>query len=286
MAEAQANHEQIRYWNEESGPRWVQQQKRLDVQLDLLGLAAMHRAEVKPGERVLDVGCGCGQTALELAERVGPRGSVLGIDISQPMLARAQARQNELKVENLEFLRADAQTYPFERECFDLIFSRFGVMFFDNPQAAFGNLRTALRPDGRLCFICWQALERNDWVRVPLRAASQYVELPAPPAPGAPGPFALADPDRVRRILEAGGFKDASFDAYEAKLSLGGAANVEEAVEFILEIGPIATLLREADAQVRARVVQAIREALTPYTSRDGVSLSGAAWIVLARPGR
>ena len=286
MAEAQANQEQIRYWNEESGPRWVQQQKRLDTQLELLGLAAMHRAGVKPGERVLDVGCGCGQTSLELAECVGPHGSVLGIDISQPMLARAQERQNEVRAENLKFLRADAQTHSFERERFDLIFSRFGMMFFDNPPAAFGNLCTALRPDGRLCFICWQALERNDWVRVPLRAASQHVELPAPPAPGAPGPFALADPERVRHILAAGGFKDASFDAHEAKLSLGGAANVEEAVEFILEIGPIATLLHKADAQVRARVVQAIREALTPYTSRNGLSLGGAAWIVLARPDR
>ena len=286
MAEAQANHEQIRYWNEESGPRWVQQQKRLDVQLELLGLAAMQRAGVKPGERVLDVGCGCGQTSLELAERVGPSGSVTSIDISQPMLARARERQHELGIKNLEFLRADAQTHSFERERFDLIFSRFGVMFFDDPQAAFDNLRTALRPDGRLCFICWQALEMNDWIRVPLRAASQHVELPAPPAPGAPGPFALADPERVRRILTASGFQDVSFDAHEAKLSLGGAANVEEAVEFILEIGPVATLLQKADAPVRARVVQAIREALTPYTSRDGVSLGGAAWIVLARPGR
>src|SRR5713226_2335853 len=149
MAEAQANQEQIRYWNEESGPRWVKQQKRLDVQLDLLGLAAMHRAEVKPGERVLDVGCGCGQTSLELAERVGPSGSVLGIDISQPMLARARERQNERGITNLEFVHADAQTYQCERERFDLIFSRFGVMFFADPVAAFANLGKMLRPDGQ-----------------------------------------------------------------------------------------------------------------------------------------
>lgn len=286
MAEAQTNQEQIRYWNEESGPRWVQQQKRLDAQLEQLGLAAMQRAGVKPGERVLDVGCGCGQTALELAERVGPHGSVLGIDISQPMLARAQERQHELGTANLTFLRADAQTYPFERERFDLIFSRFGIMFFDDPPAAFSNLRTALRSDGRLCFLCWQSLEKNEWVRVPLRAASQHVELPAPPAPGAPGPFAFADPDRVRRVLVAGGFTDVSFETYEAALSLGGATSVDDAVEFMLEIGPIATLLRDADPSVRTRVAQAIREALIPYASRDGVSLGGTAWIVSARPSR
>ena len=146
MAAAQANHEQIRYWNEQSGPRWVKQQQRLDAQLDRLGLAAMQRAGVKPAEHVLDVGCGCGQTSLELAERVGPRGSVLGLDISQPMLARARERQNELRVQNLALLRADAQTYPLGRERFDLIFSRFGIMFFDDPPTAFRNLCAALRP--------------------------------------------------------------------------------------------------------------------------------------------
>lgn len=286
MAEAQANQEQMRYWNEEAGPRWVRQQQRLDAQINPLGLAAMQRAGAKPGDHVLDVGCGCGQTSLELAERVGPQGSVVGIDISQPMLTRARERQNERGIKNLEFLRADAQTHRFERERFDLIFSRFGVMFFDDPPTAFGNLRTALHPDGRLCFICWQALEKNEWVRVPLRAAAQHVALPVPPAPGAPGPFALADPDRVRRILVAGGFTDVSLETYEAQLSLGGATSVDEAVELTLEIGPIAMLLRDADPSVRTRVAQAIREALIPYASRDGVSLGGTAWIVSARPSR
>jgi SAM-dependent methyltransferase len=286
MAEAQANQEQLRYWNEQSGPRWVKQQKRLDLQLEQLGLAAMQRAGVKPGGHVLDVGCGCGQTTLQLAERVRPNGSVLGIDLSQPMLTRARERQHELGIKNLEFLRADAQTYSFERERFDLIFSRFGIMFFDNPPAAFANLCSALRPAGRLCFLCWQALEKNEWMRVPLKAATQHVAPPPPPPPNAPGPFAFADPDYVRHILEAGGFKDVSCETHEAQLSLGGATSVDEAVEFMLEIGVIERLLQDADASVRARVAEAIREALTPYVSRDGVSLSGTAWLVLARPGR
>ena len=286
MAEAQANHEQIRYWNEQSGPRWVKQQQRLDAQLDRLGLAVMQRAGVKPEEHVLVIGCGCGQTSLELAARVGPRGSVLGIDISQPMLARARERQNELRVQNLALLRADAQTYPFGRERFDLIFSRFGIMFFDDPPTAFRNLCAALRPAGRLCFICWQALEKNEWVRVPLMAAAQHVAPPAPPPPGAPGPFAFADPERVRSLLEAGGFKEVSCESYETQLSLGGATSVDEAVEFVLEIGVIERLLHDADAHIRARVAGAIRAVLAPYTSRGGVSLSGAAWTVLARPER
>src|SRR5262245_36853821 len=201
MSETQANQEQIRYWNEQAGPRWVKRQQQLDVQINQIGLAAMQRASIKPGEDVLDVGCGCGQTALELAERVGPQGLVTGIDISQPMLARARERQREVGMQNIEFLNADAQTYTFGRERFDLAFSRFGVMFFDNPSAAFGNICTALRPNGRLCFLCWQALEKNDWARIPLMAATQHVQPPTPPTPGAPGPFAFADPDRVRHIL-------------------------------------------------------------------------------------
>ncbi|HEV8714662.1 MAG TPA: class I SAM-dependent methyltransferase [Candidatus Binatia bacterium] len=284
MADAQANQEQIRYWNEQGGPRWVQRQQQLDAQINPLGLAAMQHAGVTLGERVLDVGCGCGQTSLELAQRVGASGSVVGIDISQPMLTRACERQQELGLKNLEFLHADAQTYVFARERFDLIFSRFGVMFFADPAAAFANLRTALRSDGRLCFLCWQTLEKNEWARVPFLAATRHVQPPAPPAPDAPGPFAFANPDRVRRLLEAGGFKDVSCESYAAELSMGGARTIEEAVEFSLEIGPIARLLGDADTDVRTRVAQAVREAFVPYVSQHGVSLRGAAWIVLAQP--
>jgi SAM-dependent methyltransferase len=286
MPETQANQEQIRYWNEQGGPRWVRRQQQLDAQIDPLGLVAMQHANVKPGERVLDVGCGCGQTALELIERVGPSGSVVGIDISQPMLARARERQSALSLKNLAFVHADAQTYPFERDRFDLIFSRFGVMFFEDPSAAFRNLRTTLRSDGRLCFVCWQALEKNEWVRVPLRAAARHVALPPPPPLGTPGPFAFADPDRVRSLLEAGGFTEVSFTPHETALSMGGATSVEEAVEFIVEIGPISRLLETSNADTRTRVAQEIRAALSPYTSHGGVSLGGAAWIVLARPER
>lgn len=283
MPDTQANQEQIRYWNEQGGPRWAQRQQQLDAQINPLGLAAMQRTGVTLGERVLDVGCGCGQTSLELAQRVGASGPVVGIDISQPMLTRARERQQELGVTNLEFLQADAQTYPFERERFDLLFSRFGVMFFADPAAAFANLRTALCSGGRLCFLCWQALEKNEWARVPLMAATRHIQPPTPPAPDAPGPFAFANPDRVHRLLEAGGFKDVSCESYEAGLSMGGARTLDEAVEFSLEIGPIARLLSDADMSMRMRVAQAVREALTPYVSRHGVSLHSAAWIVLAR---
>jgi SAM-dependent methyltransferase len=185
---------------------------------------------------------------------------------------------------NLEFIRADAQTYAFERDRFDLIFSRFGVMFFDDPAAAFRNLRTALRTTGRLCFICWQELAKNDWARVPLMAALQHVPPPPPPAPHAPGPFAFADPDRVRHILTHADFSDISLETHQAALSLGGAITVDDATDFSLEIGPVGTLLRTADAETRARVASSIREALRPYAGPSGVRLNGTMWIVFARP--
>jgi ubiquinone/menaquinone biosynthesis C-methylase UbiE len=282
--ETEANQEQISYWNEQGGPRWVLRQGQLDAQIQQLGLAAMRKAEVRPEEHVLDVGCGCGQTSLELAQRVGPRGSVLGIDISQPMLARARERQNERGVTNLEFVNADAQTHRFAPESVDLIFSRFGVMFFADPIAAFTNLRTALRPKGQLCFVCWQALDKNAWASVPLKAAMPHLPPLEPSAPGTPGPFALADPERVHRILEAAGFTEVRCESHEAELSTGGAATVEEAVEFSLEIGVVARLLRDAEAPGRAQVAEAVRAALTPYANRHGVYLQGAAWIVSARP--
>jgi ubiquinone/menaquinone biosynthesis C-methylase UbiE len=283
MVDTTANQEQLRYWNEQGGPRWVQRQQQLDAQINQLGLAAMQRASIQPGERVLDIGCGCGQTALELAERVGPQGAVLGVDISEPMLTRARERQSERSLKNLTFLHADAQTHQFEPVCFDLLFSRFGVMFFENPAAAFANLRTAIQPEGRLCFVCWQALDKNEWARVPLAAATRYAPLPTPPSPDAPGPFAFANPERVRRILETAGFTNISIEPHEAALTMGGATTVEEAVDFVMEIGPIARLLVNTSADVRARVVEELHVALAPYATPGGVSMNGGAWIVYAQ---
>ena len=282
MADGQTNAEQIEYWNERGGPQWVQLQERLDAQIGPLGLVALEQAAAQPGESVLDVGCGCGHTALALAEQVGPRGSVTGVDISRPMLGRARERQQEQQLQNLTFLPADAQTHRFEPASVDLTFSRFGVMFFEDAAQAFGNLRTALRPGGRLCFLCWQELAKNDWVRVPLQAAAQHVPLPPRPEPGAPGPFSLADPARVRDILDAAGFRTVRCQSHETDMSVGGATGVDGAVAFLLTIGPVASLLRESDADTRSRVAESIRAALLPYADGNRVSLSSATWVVQA----
>ena len=277
-----ANAEQIRYWNEVAGPSWVEQEDMLDAQISELGLAAMERAGVEADWRVLDVGCGCGQTSLQLAERVGPGGAVLGVDISQPMLERARARAAGVGIENLRFERSDAQTASFAGP-FDLAFSRFGVMFFDDPTAAFANLRRALGPVGRLAFVCWQGLHRNPWMRVPLMAVAPYVEMPAPPEPGAPGPFAFADAERVAGILAGAGFRDVAFESLERTLRVGGAAGLDGAVEFLLRMGPVAAALREAGEPTLRQAAGAVREALAPHAGAEGVSMECAAWIVTAR---
>jgi SAM-dependent methyltransferase len=278
------NAEQIVYWNEQAGPKWATLQDRIDQQIRPLGELAMARAALAAGERVLDVGCGCGDTTLALARRVAPGGSVLGLDISAPMLARAGERLAEAGLgAAASFVQADAQTHAFAPAAFDVLYSRFGVMFFADPPAAFTNLRRALRPGGRLAFVCWQAATDNPWMLVPMAAALQHLPPPELPAPGAPGPFAFADPERVRGILAAAGYADVSLEPVQMTLTIGG-GDLDQTVDFLLQMGPTARALRDTtDAAVVTRVAAAVREALLPYATPDGVRMDSASWIVTAR---
>jgi SAM-dependent methyltransferase len=276
------NVEMTHYWNEVSGPKWVALQELIDGQIAPLGERAIVRAALKHGGKALDVGCGCGATTLALAERVGPAGSVVGLDLSAPMLSRARERAAAAGLSNLRFVQADAQTVTLE-ERFDVLFSRFGVMFFEAPEIAFANLRRALRPGARLAFVCWQALGKNPWMAIPLGAVAPLVTLPMP-APGAPGPFAFADPAHVRRILEHAGFADVTFEDVEEALIVGP-GDLDGTVRFVLAMGPAAAALRTApDADALAeKAAVAVRAALAPYLTPDGVRMSFASWIVTAR---
>lgn len=276
------NAEQNAYWNDQAALKWVRLQQQLDDMIGPLGRAALDRARPAPDERILDVGCGCGASSLELGERVGAGGLVLGVDLSSAMLERAEERARERGLDGVRFAVADAQTHAFAGPGFDLIFSRFGVMFFADPEAAFRNLCSALAPGGRLCFVCWQTLARNPWMLVPLQAAARHVQLPPPPAPGTPGPFSLAEADRVRAILETAGFTGVRIDPLETQLSLAGGLPLEQAVAFLVEgVGPTAALLREHPDR-RDAVLSEVTDALAPFLVSGAVALPCAAWIVSA----
>jgi len=261
--------------------KWIRFQRAIDEQIGPLGRAAIEKAAIRSGERALDVGCGCGDTTLEIARRVGPTGVVVGLDLSAPMLAEAERRARETGASNARFSNSDAQTHKFSGGEFDVGFSRFGVMFFADPVRAFANLGGALRPGGRFAFVCWQALERNPWMGVPMKAAAREISFPPLSDPLAPGPFAFADPDRVRRILTDAGFTSISIDAHEETLSIGGGGGADVAAEFLVQMGPTGSALRQ-DPSAEPRVRAAVKEAITPFVAPDGVKLPSAAWIVLA----
>jgi ubiquinone/menaquinone biosynthesis C-methylase UbiE len=274
------NTEQVEFWNGAGADRWVRHQELLDQTLEPYGRALLDVARPQSGERVLDVGCGCGWTSLIAAETLGARGAVLGVDVSAPMLERARQRAKAAGLSNATFTVADASTHPFEGT-FDLLMSRFGVMFFADPIAAFSNLRRALRPGGRVTFVCWAPVADNHWFRVPMASAGTVVPLPEPTAPGAPGPFSFADPERVREVIRRAGFADASVEPSSPGFALG--PDLDTAATNSVETGPVSRLLLEVDEATRGRVRAAIRDALKPYAGPRGVVLPAKTWIVKSR---
>jgi SAM-dependent methyltransferase len=267
------------YWNEGAGQAWVELQDLLDRQLEPLGDQAMGKLSLRSGERALDIGCGTGQTALQLAGRVGAQGSVLGVDISRPMLEIARRRAAAAALSQAQFLEADAQTHPFEAGALDAVFSRFGVMFFGDPRAAFANIRRALKPSGRLAFVCWRSMAENPWMRPSVGNVFADVPAPPPPEPGAPGPFAFADPEHVRALLADAGFADIAITAHDAKL---GANSLEDTIKLSLGVGPLGALLRDRPER-RDDVVVELRKAFIARLQDGHIVQDCAAWVVTAR---
>jgi SAM-dependent methyltransferase len=273
-----ANEDQATFWTEQAGPIWLANEEALDASSRPFGLAAMDAADIKSGERVLDVGCGTGTTAVELARRVGPDGHVLGLDISPLLLERARQRAKDAA--NVEFVEGDAQTHSLDAGR-DLVFSRFGVMFFADPVAAFGNLR---RTGGRLAFACWQDVFSNLWMALPtIGAASVLGEFDLPPE-GAPGPFAFADPERVRTILADAGWSDITVADFRATMD-SPEGEAMDRFGFLVQMGPLREKYAEADDDTRRRVVDAVLEAAAPHLSDGQYRLPAAVWIVTARAG-
>jgi SAM-dependent methyltransferase len=283
--ETARNAAQIAYWNTEAGPRWVAMQERMDAMLAPLMNAALDRARPAVGETVLDVGCGCGATLLALADRVGPDGSVMGVDISAPMLDRARERVRDSGVRNVRLTLSDAAVHAFEPGAFDLAFSRFGVMFFDDPETAFGNIRAALAATGRLAFVCWAPPRDNPWLTAPLTVARPYLPPQPESDPAAPGPFAFADSDRVSAILARAGYAGIDIVRHNASMRICGPGEAERAAQFAVESGPVGRAMIGADPAARAAAGQAILAEFRRLEGPDGIALPGSVWLVAARPG-
>jgi SAM-dependent methyltransferase len=276
------NEAEITYWNSAGGYHWVERQQSQDTVLAPILHATLERAQARPSEHIVDIGCGTGASSIALAERIGQSGEVLGIDVSAPMLARAAERLPPGAP--VKFVRADATTYTFRPAAFDLLFSRFGVMFFAEPAHAFTNLRTALKPSGRLTFACWRRFDET-WLQVPLRAAQEHVPPLPRPGPEDPGPFSFASEARVHRILEQAGFRSVSMQPRDFELDIACARGIDEALEAAMEIGPTARALQGQGAEVRAAVATSIRRALQSYQRGDQVALPAAIWVVTATNG-
>jgi SAM-dependent methyltransferase len=276
------NATQIEFWNGETGRNWVTQDALMEAMLQPLGEYVMDTLAPQPGEHVLDIGCGCGHTSLSLAGRVGAEGSVTGVDISAPMLAVASHFAAERS--SIHFVEADAQTHAFEPECYDMVFSRFGVMFFEDPVAAFTNIRSALRASGRLAFCCWQPRAVNPFMTVPAMAALEL--LPAPPEvpPRTPGPFAFEEADYVTAVLINSGFESVAVTPLQQPLTFGRGLSLTNIVERLVQIGPIAQMVRDAPEDLQQPVRDKVADAVKPFYSEDtGMTLDGQFWQVTAR---
>ena len=274
------NAAQSEYWNASAGQRWTDYQEHQDQVLRPVSDRLIAVAGPKPGDRVIDVGCGCGATTIDFAGRVSPGGEVLGLDISEPMLARAHERAPQGLP--IRFERADATVYDFEPDGADLIVSRFGVMFFADPARSFANLRKGLKPGGRLAFACWREARQNPFFILPLREAGKH----APPLPETnpqdPGPFAFANEARVRKILSAAGFADIVLEPHDLELDIATGRGLDTAVRAAMTIGPTSRMLDGQSDAIRAAATADIRKALAAHARGDAVPLGAAIWIVTA----
>lgn len=273
------NAQQIEYWNGPTGVKWAALQERLDRFLGAITDAVMPFADPKSGERALDVGCGCGTTTLLLALALAPEGAATGVDISVPMLDVAQARAQAQNA-NVTFIEADAAIHAFQ-PVFDLVFSRFGVMFFVDPTRAFANIRRALAPGGRIAFVCWRQAKDNAWASVPMAAAKDFLPPQEPVDPLAPGPFAFADDKRIQTILRDAGYRDIGIEAFDGHVNMG--ETLADAAIQALAVGPLSRAAADLDETVRAKIGQAVAMALEPFQSPIGVTPAAACWFVRAK---
>jgi SAM-dependent methyltransferase len=267
------------FWNGTMGYAWVSQQAVISDVFTSVTSVSFSAASAKPGEHVVDIGCGTGDTLLEFAKVVGPSGSVLGVDVSVPMLGFAKRRAAEAGNSNVACALADATTYAFEPRWADLVYSRFGVMFFADPAKAFANIRSGMKPDARLVFVCFRPMPESPWFRVPMEAARPHLP-PQPPAdPSAPGMFSFAREERVRGILSEAGFRAIELKATDVPIH---GKDVLQSMAFHTQAGPLPAIFEKGSQEQRARAADAVRDALAASIGPDGRGLRVGLWLVSA----
>ncbi len=279
------NAEQIEFWNSDGGTNFVRHQTALDGMLGPYGLKAMQAGGLKHGDVVLDIGCGCGDSSIEMSRRVGTTGEIVGVDISEVMLQRAEDLAAHQELTNVFFELADVEVDPMHRDSFDLAFSRFGIMFFNDPVAALRNVHKVLHDKGRLAFACWQTLDKSQWIALQMKSVIPLLaeeDRPPPADPNAPGPFSFGDPDRLNDVLKKAGFGNIEMEPYAPSVALFGLKDMEDVLDFALEVGPAKAFFADMDAKTKAMARDAVREAYQPYLTDKGVVMEAAAWIVTA----
>lgn len=280
----QTTSEYVEFWNDTLADKFDRFQDILMNGLSYHSRVPLTRLDIEPGSRILDVGCGWGDTAIELARRTGPRGEVLGLDCVAQFLEDAQRRAAEADVDNVRFIAADVERYPFEPEC-DLCFSRFGMMFFEHPVVAMRNVHKALKPGGELMFIVWRDIEDNPWLGLPKQVVLDFLPPPGEDARTCgPGPFSMANPEVVTQQLEIAGFENIAFERNDGPVEVGD--SVENAMRFQLALGPAGEVFREAGEEAerqRPQIEEALRQALAPFEQDGKIVMGSSSWTITAR---
>jgi SAM-dependent methyltransferase len=279
MADAnQVNADQLAFWNGVGGQTWVTRQNHTDITLQPVADALLAHAAPRPGDSVLDVGCGCGTSTLDFARAVGPSGAVEALDISGSMLAEARQRADAADLANVVWRQADAATASLQN--FDLLVSMFGLMFFGDPVAAFSHLRGAANAGARMSFVCWRPLAENPWMQVPMAAVLQHLPPRPKGDPNAPGMFAFADPNRVTQILTDAGWTAPQFEPLDCSLDIAAGHGLDEAVIQSTKIGAVNSWLRDQPPAIVDAAVESLRDALAAHVAGAQVRLPGAMWLV------
>jgi SAM-dependent methyltransferase len=274
-----ANVEMAKVWDGDEGEQWTENADRYDAVAAPYSQRLMAAARIAAGDRVLDIGCGTGESTRRAA-REASSGSALGVDLSARMLTRAQERSGDEGITNIDFLQADAQVHRFDKSAFDVVISRFGAMFFSDPVAAFRNVATAVRPGGRLALLSWQELAKNEWLASFRDALAAGRTLPTPPA-GAPGPFGLADAGGVRHILGEAGLDDVELVALEEPICFGNDAG--DAWPFVAGMGVVKGLTEGLDDDTRTQALDRLQRVLEEHESEAGVTFASSAWLITVR---